>query len=157
MTDEMRNLSSGKISFLVKDKLFVGRKMSCQTLPTLKYQVCASNITLILTEVRSVLEIPCCHCHSPIFFWFTGKILIADQFLDRLPKVVVKAGQVINIRESLRATLRVSGHKIPPHSKSSCTQQLVQHVLLQMIIIVCCLVCLWLCFILHLLSNKHFL
>lgn len=30
-----------------------------------------------------------------------------DQFLNRLPKVVVKAGRVIDIRDSLRDTLQV--------------------------------------------------
>ncbi|XP_060937991.1 UBX domain-containing protein 11 [Limanda limanda] len=34
-----------------------------------------------------------------------GKKLTTDQFLSRMPKVVVKAGRVIDIRESLRATL----------------------------------------------------
>ncbi|XP_018541817.1 UBX domain-containing protein 11 [Lates calcarifer] len=37
-----------------------------------------------------------------------GKKLTTDQFLRRLPKVVVKAGRVIDIRDSLRATLQGS-------------------------------------------------
>ncbi|XP_026149025.1 UBX domain-containing protein 11 isoform X2 [Mastacembelus armatus] len=37
-----------------------------------------------------------------------GRKLTKDQFLNRLPKVVVKAGRVIDIRESLRATLQGS-------------------------------------------------
>ncbi|XP_071326276.1 UBX domain-containing protein 11 isoform X2 [Trachinotus anak] len=37
-----------------------------------------------------------------------GKNLTVDQFLNRLPKVVVKAGRVIHIRDSLRATLQGS-------------------------------------------------
>nr|XP_019946802.1 PREDICTED: UBX domain-containing protein 11 [Paralichthys olivaceus] len=37
-----------------------------------------------------------------------GKKLTTDQFLSRMPKVVVKAGRVIDIRESLRATLQGS-------------------------------------------------
>ncbi|XP_035019204.2 UBX domain-containing protein 11 isoform X3 [Hippoglossus stenolepis] len=37
-----------------------------------------------------------------------GRKLTTDQFLSRMPKVVVKAGRVIDIRESLRATLQGS-------------------------------------------------
>ncbi|XP_071381533.1 UBX domain-containing protein 11 [Centroberyx affinis] len=37
-----------------------------------------------------------------------GKKLSMDQFLNRLPKVVVKAGRVIDIRDSVRATLQGS-------------------------------------------------
>ncbi|XP_045902071.1 UBX domain-containing protein 11 isoform X3 [Micropterus dolomieu] len=37
-----------------------------------------------------------------------GKKLSTNQFLNRLPKVVVKAGRVIDIRDSLRATLQGS-------------------------------------------------
>uniref|UniRef100_A0A3B4UXL2 UBX domain-containing protein 11 n=1 Tax=Seriola dumerili TaxID=41447 RepID=A0A3B4UXL2_SERDU len=36
-----------------------------------------------------------------------GKTVTMDQFLNRLPKVVVKAGRVIDVRDSLRATLQV--------------------------------------------------
>ncbi|XP_070767989.1 UBX domain-containing protein 11 [Enoplosus armatus] len=39
---------------------------------------------------------------------FPGKKLSMDQFLNRLPKVVVKAGRVIDIRDSLRSTLQGS-------------------------------------------------
>lgn len=46
--------------------------------------------------------------HFHIYCWFTGKKLTTHQFLSRLPKVVVKAGRVIDIRDSLRATLQVS-------------------------------------------------
>ncbi|XP_022609244.1 UBX domain-containing protein 11 isoform X3 [Seriola dumerili] len=38
----------------------------------------------------------------------TGKTVTMDQFLNRLPKVVVKAGRVIDVRDSLRATLQGS-------------------------------------------------
>nr|XP_020464076.1 UBX domain-containing protein 11 [Monopterus albus] len=37
-----------------------------------------------------------------------GKKLTVDQFLNRLPRVVVKAGRVIDIRDSVRATLQGS-------------------------------------------------
>ncbi|XP_056237058.1 UBX domain-containing protein 11 isoform X3 [Seriola aureovittata] len=37
-----------------------------------------------------------------------GKTVTMDQFLNRLPKVVVKAGRVIDVRDSLRATLQGS-------------------------------------------------
>ncbi|XP_039974405.1 UBX domain-containing protein 11 [Xiphias gladius] len=37
-----------------------------------------------------------------------GKKLTTDQFLNRLPRLVVKAGRVIDIRESLRTTLQGS-------------------------------------------------
>ncbi|XP_035528926.1 UBX domain-containing protein 11 [Morone saxatilis] len=37
-----------------------------------------------------------------------GKRLSVDQFLNRLPKVVVRAGRVIDIRDSVRAVLQVS-------------------------------------------------
>lgn len=47
-------------------------------------------------------------CHSHVFFWFKGKKLTTDQFLNKLPKLVVKAGRVIDIRNSLRAKLQVS-------------------------------------------------
>ncbi|XP_044062978.1 UBX domain-containing protein 11 [Siniperca chuatsi] len=45
-----------------------------------------------------------------------GKKLSTDQFLNRLPKVVVKAGRVIDIRDSLRATLQ--GSSDAPSSNS---------------------------------------
>lgn len=37
----------------------------------------------------------------------TGRKLTMDQFLNRLPKVVVKAGRVIDIRDSVKASLQV--------------------------------------------------
>ncbi|XP_029306803.1 UBX domain-containing protein 11 isoform X2 [Cottoperca gobio] len=42
------------------------------------------------------------------FLLSSGKKLSMDQFLNRLPKVVVKAGRVIDIRDSLRAALQGS-------------------------------------------------
>ncbi|KAM9353454.1 UBX domain-containing protein 11 [Symphorus nematophorus] len=52
-------------------------------------------------------NIPKCRTFS-CFLLLTGKKLSMDQFLNRLPKVVVKAGRVIDIRDSLRATLQGS-------------------------------------------------
>lgn len=40
-------------------------------------------------------------------FWLTGKKLSTGQFLNKLPKVVVKAGRVVDIRDSLRTSLQV--------------------------------------------------
>ncbi|KAI3360428.1 hypothetical protein L3Q82_002330 [Scortum barcoo] len=45
-----------------------------------------------------------------------GRKLSTDQFLNRLPKAVVKAGRVIDIRDSLRATLQGSSD---PQSSNS--------------------------------------
>ena len=42
------------------------------------------------------------------FLLVIGKKLSMDRFLSRLPKVVVKAGRVIDIRDSVRAALLVS-------------------------------------------------
>lgn len=46
--------------------------------------------------------------HSDHFFLFAGRKLTTEQFLNKLPKLVVKDGRVIDIRDSLRATLQVS-------------------------------------------------
>lgn len=50
-----------------------------------------------------------------LFYWLTGKKLTTHQFLNRLPKAVVKAGRVIDIRDSLRATLQVSSQLEKKH------------------------------------------
>lgn len=46
---------------------------------------------------------------SPLYFFSgnTGNKLTMDQFLNRMPKVVIKAGKVIGVRKSLRETLQV--------------------------------------------------
>uniref|UniRef100_A0A672ZJW4 UBX domain-containing protein 11 n=1 Tax=Sphaeramia orbicularis TaxID=375764 RepID=A0A672ZJW4_9TELE len=50
--------------------------------------------------------------HPHVFLRFTGDKLSLDQFLNQLPKVVVRAGRVIDIRDSLRCTLQVSSRHI---------------------------------------------
>uniref|UniRef100_A0A3Q2DEA6 UBX domain-containing protein 11 n=1 Tax=Cyprinodon variegatus TaxID=28743 RepID=A0A3Q2DEA6_CYPVA len=45
-------------------------------------------------------------CLKRLFLF--GQMLTTDQFLSKLPKVVVKAGNVIHIRSSMRRTLQVS-------------------------------------------------
>ncbi|XP_035019201.2 UBX domain-containing protein 11 isoform X2 [Hippoglossus stenolepis] len=67
------------------------------------------NITVILPPQKKIKpEIPPFILMFFSFFWFSGRKLTTDQFLSRMPKVVVKAGRVIDIRESLRATLQGS-------------------------------------------------
>lgn len=43
-----------------------------------------------------------------VFFSAAGRKMTTNQFLNKLPRVVVKAGRVIDIRDSLRAVLQVS-------------------------------------------------
>lgn len=104
----MRNLPSdyhGR-NFLVKDRLFMEEEMTQQVSPSLKYLVCPAAVPLILTNET------CGGNHHnlsiDIFIFSAGKKLTMHQFLNRLPKVVVKAGRVIDIRDSLRATLQVN-------------------------------------------------
>lgn len=64
--------------------------------------VCAKNtITLMLQNVTSP------HFHSHDLLLIPGRRVSVDQFLNSLPKVVVKAGRVIDIRDSVRDTLQV--------------------------------------------------
>lgn len=77
----------------MKDRLFVGRKT---------HLVCPANITdNPRMSQQSSLSSSC-------FPLVTGKKSSMDRFLNRFPKAIVKAGRVIDIRESLRATLQVS-------------------------------------------------
>ncbi|XP_047454347.1 UBX domain-containing protein 11 [Mugil cephalus] len=47
-------------------------------------------------------------CESAVDSTLPGRKLTVDQFLNKLPKLVVKAGRVIDIRDSVRATLQGS-------------------------------------------------
>ncbi|XP_017293669.2 UBX domain-containing protein 11 isoform X2 [Kryptolebias marmoratus] len=49
-----------------------------------------------------------CGTKDAVGFRSTGKTLTTDQFLNRLPEMVVRAGRVIDIRNSLRKTLQGS-------------------------------------------------
>ncbi|XP_045902069.1 UBX domain-containing protein 11 isoform X1 [Micropterus dolomieu] len=73
-----------------------------------QYTLCPVNNTMILPKVAPEVEMLIRHCHSHASLLVTGKKLSTNQFLNRLPKVVVKAGRVIDIRDSLRATLQGS-------------------------------------------------
>lgn len=78
-----------------------------------QYTLCPVNNTMILPKVAPEVEMLIRHCHSHASLLVTGKKLSTNQFLKRLPKVVVKAGRVIDIRDSLRATLQVSSKPRP--------------------------------------------
>lgn len=93
MIDEVKNSHSGDHgqSFPVKDRLFTETNLVCAT----------NTVTLILQNVTSP------HFHSRDFLLIPGRRVSVDHFLNRLPKVAVKAGRVIHIRDSVRDTLQV--------------------------------------------------
>lgn len=101
MTVEMKNSWSGchGTRFLVTDKQFVGRNQQIQSALC---QVWSERVT-----VRIGHNLFFFFCWLAFWFRFTDGRLTTDQFLNKLPKVVVKAGNVINIRGSLRRTLQV--------------------------------------------------
>lgn len=92
MTGEMRNSSSsyrGR-NILVKDRLFMEVRL-----------VCAVKITLIAPSTAPVTTLIFMSSSGP------GQKMSVDQFQNKLPKVVIKAGRVIDIRGSLRDILQV--------------------------------------------------
>lgn len=92
MTGEMRNSSSGHrgIDFLVKVRPFEEGKVNL---------VCPADI-----KNQHSLR---CMVFIIILMFSSGKKMSVDQFVNRLPKVIVKAGRVIDIRDSVRGALQV--------------------------------------------------
>lgn len=91
MTGEMRNSSSRcrGVNFQAKDRLFMDMNL-----------VCAANVIPLRLNVAHALIFP-------LFLLVSGKKVNTDQFLNRLPKMVVKGGRVLDIRDSVRDTLLV--------------------------------------------------
>lgn len=118
-TGEKRNLSPDYpgVNFLAKDGLLTEAEITRDMLASLRYRVCPA-------PVGTDSKYPACdanprrlNCRPCVLCRFTDRKLTTHQFLNRLPKVVVKAGQVIDVRDSLRATLQVSSScKCSPHS-----------------------------------------
>lgn len=121
MTGEIRISSPGHLgaSFLAKERPFV---MNHRTLSALNYPVRPAHVSPNDQNQTRGGNSP--FLISP-FLLSTGRKLSTDQFLNRLPKVVVKAGCVIDIRDSLRAVLQVS--KDPPHSGCRLTGSVCTH------------------------------
>lgn len=71
---------------------------------------------------------PRCHTGSRVnskcFPLVPGKKVGADHFLNRLPKAVVKAGHVIDIRNSVRDTLQVRNSYFLVCAAAECTNYL---------------------------------
>ena len=92
MTGEMRNSSFGHrgTDFLVRVRLFEGGKVNPLCPANIKNRYSLRGLVFIIILMLS-----------------SGKKMSVDQFVNRLPKVVVKAGRVIDIRDSVRGVLQV--------------------------------------------------